>query len=146
MIEDLILPAALRAQIDDAAREACPRECCGLIEGLREGTCATAIALHPVRNMASDPDSFEIAPADHFRILRAARAHGRTVIGCYHSHPGGRPAPSPRDGDNPGADDFVWLIAALPTRANALGRVEFGGFAAARGAFRRLRLVEPALA
>src|SRR5581483_10195444 len=98
----------------------------------------------PVRNAAEAADRFAIAPADHFRILRAARANGGTIIGCYHSHPAGQPAPSPRDGDNPGADGFVWLIAALP--AHARNACELRAFAAQGGAFRGLRLVEPALA
>src|SRR5581483_2175638 len=87
VIEDLVLPARLRRAIESAARDAHPRECCGLIEGTREGARAIATVLHPVRNAAEAADRFAIAPADHFRILRAARANGGTIIGCYHSHP-----------------------------------------------------------
>lgn len=107
----LILTGVLREQIAREARVAFPRECCGLIEGnaLRIAT------LHPARNISKDDDRFEIDPADHFRSLRAARANGRNIIGCYHSHPNGRAEPSVRDGD--GEDGFLWVIAAVSGEA-----------------------------
>ena len=84
----LHLPPALAAQIEREAREAAPRECCGLIEGAHIDGVFKAAALHPARNIAEAADRFEIDPADHFRALHAARANERQIIGCYHSHPG----------------------------------------------------------
>jgi proteasome lid subunit RPN8/RPN11 len=111
MVTTLILPDALNAQICDEARIAFPRECCGLIEGVRTGDVVRAIALHSVHNVSPHADSFEIDPAAHLRLRRIARDAGRAIVGCYHSHPNGRPSPSPRDLS--GEMDFVWLIAAL---------------------------------
>ena len=109
----LILPEPLRAQITAEARAAFPRECCGLIEGgTRAGTIA-ALRLHPARNLAPEPDRFEIDPAAQFRLLRAARAAGTAIIGCYHSHPGGTAAPSARDRAGAAEEGSVWLIAAV---------------------------------
>jgi proteasome lid subunit RPN8/RPN11 len=112
----LLLPADLRARIEGETREAFPRECCGLIEGTREGGEALAIALHPARNIAARADRFEIAPDDHFAALKAARENGRGLIGCYHSHPGGKAAPSTTDLAGAGEEDFLWLIASLSAR------------------------------
>jgi len=112
VIGKLDLPPALRAQILRAAAEAEPRECCGLIEGVRRDGLATALALHPARNLSARADRFEIDPQDQFEALRAARARGREIIGCYHSHPGGRAAPSATDLAGAGEEDFLWLIAA----------------------------------
>lgn len=109
----LLLPMALRAGIEDKARAAFPRECCGLIEGIREGDLARALALHPGRNIAARADRFEIAPEDHFAALKAARTKGRALIGCYHSHPGGQTVPSATDKAGAGEEDFLWLIASL---------------------------------
>lgn len=109
----LALPMVLRAQIEAAARAAFPRECCGLIEGETEQGIVRAAMIHPARNVALRPDRFEIHPEDHFAALRAARARGRTVIGCYHSHPGGEPRPSATDRAGASEKDFLWLIAAL---------------------------------
>jgi proteasome lid subunit RPN8/RPN11 len=103
----------LRTQLAREARAAFPRECCGLIEGIRAGAVVRVAALHPARNLSGEADRFEIDPADHFRALHAARERGQAIVGCYHSHPNGRPEPSPRDGDGAGEHGFVWLIAVL---------------------------------
>jgi desampylase len=112
----LLLPADLRARIEGETREAFPRECCGLIEGTRQDGEARAIALYPARNIATRADRFEIAPEDHFAALKIARANGRDLIGCYHSHPGGKAAPSATDLAGAGEEDFLWLIASLSAR------------------------------
>jgi proteasome lid subunit RPN8/RPN11 len=110
-----VLPPALRAQLAEEARAAYPRECCGLIEGRG----LQVLALHPAGNLSAKPDRFEIDPADHVRIQRAARAAGTGIIGCYHSHPDGEPAPSDRDRDGASERDFVWLIAGAEGRIGA---------------------------
>ena len=104
------LPAALAAAIREEARRAIPRECCGLLEGVRGADSFTIHALHPARNLAGDPDRFEIDPQDHIAAARTAREKGTRIVGCYHSHPTGPPQLSARDGG--GEEDFIWLIAA----------------------------------
>src|ERR1700743_1622068 len=109
----LVLPPAHRAQLEDEASAAFPRECCGLIEGRRDGDTIHAIALYPARNLAVEADRFEIDPADHFRALHKARANGHEIVGCYHSHPNGVAEISARDREGAMDDGFVWLICAL---------------------------------
>ena len=106
-----ILPPELRARIEEEVQAALPRECCGLIEGIRSGNEWRAMQVHATRNLAKDEDRFEIDPAEQFALMRALRETPRDIIGCYHSHPNGRAEPSSSDGD--GEDGFVWLIAAL---------------------------------
>ena len=106
------LPAALAGQVHDQAAAAHPGECCGLIEGLREGAVFHAVALHPARNLAAEADRFDIDPRDHLAAAKAARANDHVIIGCYHSHPAGRAEPSARDLAGAGEEDFLWLIAA----------------------------------
>jgi proteasome lid subunit RPN8/RPN11 len=64
-------------------------------------------------NLAQDSDCFEVDPAAHIALLRKLRGTGREIIGCYHSHPNGRPEPSARDIAGAGETGFLWLIAAL---------------------------------
>jgi proteasome lid subunit RPN8/RPN11 len=116
MTAALALSQALRAQIQDEARAAFPRECCGLIEGRRDGDAIRAITLHPARNLSTDADRFEIDPADHFRALRTARANGHEIIGCYHSHPNGVADISERDREGATDDGFVWLICSITAK------------------------------
>ena len=107
----LRLPAMLAAQIAREAREASPRECCGLLEGAHIDGVFTTAALHPARNIAETVDRFEIDPADQFHALRAARANGQQIIGCYHSHPRGKSEPSDADRDGAAEEGFFWVIA-----------------------------------
>lgn len=104
----LILPAAFREALCDAARASPDREICGLLLG--EGLCVTAIL--PAANVAATPAiRFEIDPAILFAAHKAARAGGPAIIGCYHSHPDGRAEPSPRDAEA-AAPGSVWVIVA----------------------------------
>jgi proteasome lid subunit RPN8/RPN11 len=96
-----VLDAILAAAAADPHREVC-----GLLFGSRERIVAAAAAA----NVAAAPhDSFEIDPGALFAALRAERAGGPRMIGHYHSHPTGRPEPSPRDAAaaEPGR---LWLI------------------------------------
>ncbi|HEY5239503.1 MAG TPA: M67 family metallopeptidase [Rhizomicrobium sp.] len=138
MIASLVLPDELRVQLEREAREAFPRECCGLIEGAYKEGVAHATALHPTRNLSSDADRFEIDPAEQFRLMREAREHGTEIIGCYHSHPNGSAEPSPRDLEGAGEEDFLWLIAAL---TNASQPVALRAFVFQRPKFTSIPLV-----
>ena len=108
----VILPDGLRTQILREARGAAPRECCGLVEGLRDVENFRITALHPSRNLADGADRFDIDPRDQFAAYKTARAQGRAIIGCYHSHPNGRAQPSATDLAGAGEENFLWLIAA----------------------------------
>lgn len=107
----VILPDGLRTQILREAASAYPRECCGLIEGLREAENFRITALHPSRNLAEGADRFDIDPRDQFAAYKRARAQGHAIIGCYHSHPNGRTQPSATDLAGAAEDNFLWLIA-----------------------------------
>ena len=130
------LPDVLRRRMFEEARAAFPGECCGLLEGARaeQGDVFHVTALHPARNLSPTCDRFEIAPQDHIQALKAARANGRRLIGCYHSHPQGRARPSPADARGAGEEDFLWLIAAGE---------ELAAFVYRRGAFSDADLVAP---
>ena len=110
----IVIADDLRRAIENEASAANPRECCGLIEGVVEGSEYRATALHPSPNLAPRDDRFEIAPDVQFAALKAARANGHRIIGCYHSHPNGQAEPSRHDLAGAGEDGFVWLIASPP--------------------------------
>jgi len=106
------LAPGVAAAIGAEARAALPRECCGLLEGQKDGDTWHIGAIHRAPNLACAPDRFEIDPAAHFAARRAARQRHAAIVGCYHSHPGGQAQPSATDLAGAGAEDFLWLIAA----------------------------------
>lgn len=137
MLRQIILPQELRNQIEREARAAMPGECCGLIEGSRRFDAVVADAVHPAKNLANRRDRFEIDPADHFRLLHAARGAKHEIFGCYHSHPNGAPHPSGFDAENAESEDFIWLVAAVTREDFGLGAFVF-----ANGSFRRVSMLQ----
>jgi proteasome lid subunit RPN8/RPN11 len=135
----VVLAPADRARIENETRAALPRECCGLIEGRRNGGDISVYAVHAVRNAAAGAERFEIDSAEHIRLLRAARVRGNDIVGCYHSHPGAQAEPSPRDRVGAAEDGFLWLIAGSDT-----GAVELRGYLFQGGEFTAVDLVETA--
>lgn len=103
-----ISSAALH-QIVAAAAASPQAEICGLLFGEPDRIDRA----EPCANVAATPaDSFEIDPAALLAAYRAMRKGGPRLAGCYHSHPVGRAAPSPRDAEAAAPDGWLWLIAA----------------------------------
>ena len=125
----LELPETLAAAIIAAARRAYPQEACGLIEGIDTDDGWRAIAVHETRNLDEDASRrFLIDPQAHFALLRGLRGTERRIIGCFHSHPGGRAEPSTTDGVNACETGFLYVIAAgAPDEGFALGAFVFMG-------------------
>jgi proteasome lid subunit RPN8/RPN11 len=112
----------------DPAREVC---------GLLFGSPAAIEGATPASNVAPDPARhFEIAPDALIAAHRAARGGGATVIGHYHSHPGGLAEPSMTDAAAARADGMLWLIVA-----SGDARLWRAGEDGLHGRFRRERLV-----
>jgi len=108
----LHLPANQAARLLGAASTSFPNECCGLIEGSRADDGWRVAQLHEMPNIADDPArNFLIDPQPQITLLRRLRGTGRTVIGCFHSHPRSRAEPSTTDLERAVDNDFVWLIA-----------------------------------
>ncbi|WRK97363.1 M67 family metallopeptidase [Altererythrobacter sp. H2] len=106
---ELEVSSAVLGRLRAEAAAAHPHECCGLLLG--EGLAVTR--LEPARNVHPQPDRhFEIDPRALIDAFRAGRAGGPQVLGYYHSHPVGAPAPSPTDRAEAAHDGRVWAIIA----------------------------------
>jgi proteasome lid subunit RPN8/RPN11 len=108
----LVLPADLVRRLRAWAEAARPRETCGLLFGVRAGDVADAV---PLANLAPEPDRFDLDPAGFVRADAAARERGLRVVGVWHSHPAGPPAPSAHDlaGARRGERGWSHLIVSL---------------------------------
>lgn len=66
----------------------------------------------PARNVSQDPLGFLIDPLDVVRAREEAESSGLEILGIYHSHPSGRPEPSPRDVEAMVLWPLVWVIGS----------------------------------
>jgi proteasome lid subunit RPN8/RPN11 len=89
------------------AREAYPREACGLLV-IRKGREAYLRC----RNIAVGTDQFVMHPQDYF----AADAQGQ-IVAVVHSHPGMAPTPSQADRVACEASGLPWYIVGVPSEA-----------------------------
>ncbi len=106
---EIVLTSEVHAALIAAARAAHPLEACGILlgEGTRIAAAVSARNIHP-----SPHTHFEIDPAALIAAHRAARAGGHQVLGYYHSHPHGAPAPSATDRACASGDGRIWAIIA----------------------------------
>ena len=91
------------------ARNALPREACGLLLG----NGAQIEEVRVCRNVHPQPEThFEIDPQALIDAHRAARSGGPQVLGYFHSHPVGLPEPSATDRACAAGDGRIWAIVA----------------------------------
>jgi len=104
----LLIAKTLIEQMRRAAVEALPNECCGLLVG-RRAPVAVVTRVVPAANVHDDPARFfTVDPAAQFKLLRDLG--DERLLGVYHSHPEGPPAPSPRDLAEANDPDLIWLV------------------------------------
>ncbi len=99
------------ATLIEEARRTGEMECCGLLLG--EGDPARIAGALPTANVHPEPARhFEIDPVALIQAYRNEREGGPTLVGFYHSHPGGHPRPSANDCEHAGGDGRIWAIIA----------------------------------
>jgi proteasome lid subunit RPN8/RPN11 len=136
VIPEVGLRAAALESVVEHAREAFPRECCGLLLG-RRGDIADVF---PARNIADEPERrFLINPEDHFAGRRAARTRGLDVVGFYHSHPRSPAEPSERDRAEFTYAGHLYLIVSVRAEPAEVGLFQYDA-----GNFQRLSFVRVA--
>lgn len=108
------LSHALRERIAGWARDAHPREACGLLIGSRHGAVTTVTEVTNARNIerARPGERYTVHPEDHLAAQLRAQANGLEVVGAWHSHPNGSASFSATDvaGAEPG---WTYVVVAL---------------------------------
>lgn len=121
----------IRGAIIAAARQAAPRECCGLLIGHDEEVLSTV----PVPNRARGAARYRVDPRMHLewqRLLRETTPR-LEVVGAYHSHPAGPARPSARDVAEAHDPRWIHVIVGLGGRGRRVG-----AFRIAEGTIERL--------
>ena len=86
-----------------------PAEGCGFLAG-RAGQISL---VYPIDNTKNSPTAYRMDPRQQVEALLAIEDAGLTLLGIYHSHPGGAAVLSPEDLDQAAFYDVVYLVAAL---------------------------------
>ena len=108
------VPRATLRAIEVAAEAAWPRECCGLLVGVRAGGTVEITRAAPSPNRSPSPNvAFEIDPEVWLKLTRTLGDGPEAVVGLYHSHPGGPAEPSLRDIAAAWGPDLIWIISAV---------------------------------
>ena len=100
MILPLVLPQALRRQIEAEGSAAYPNECCGILVGRDVDGRRLVERLVEGRNVFEADEQyhrFSIDPRQQMKAEREAEAEGKVVLGFYHSHPDHPARPSEYD-------------------------------------------------
>lgn len=110
----LTVAVAAYEDIIEHASTTLPREACGVLAGSRDEERSHVESAHPTRNAADNPRvSYRIDPRAQLAMMDAIETAGREVVGFYHSHPVGPPAPSTRDLEEAAWEDHHYLIVSM---------------------------------
>lgn len=114
-----LTPAQLKT-IEDHARAAYPKECCGLLTGERGGRRKedplTVRQVVESDNMADGDrlhDRFEVDPKVIFNLMREIEHAPESIVGHYHSHPDHPAEPSQTDRAQAYDPSLFWLITSV---------------------------------
>jgi proteasome lid subunit RPN8/RPN11 len=115
----VVIPEAIRAELEAHARAEEPNEACGLL-ALRDGVAERYI---PARNAAASPYRFELETEPENWFLE----DGGYELAVFHSHVSSPPRPSRTDVENIGLwQDRPYLILSLGTEELAAWRIADG--------------------
>jgi proteasome lid subunit RPN8/RPN11 len=128
----LLLPAAVRAELDALVIRGYPYETCGLVIGRQEPVGVQICRVVQARNLNVEraADRYLLDPEDFLVADREARAEGLEIVGIWHSHPD-HPA-RPSETDRQGAwEGWSYVIVAVTRNGVAdlrSWRLEGGAF------------------
>lgn len=122
--QNVILPIAVRQAIRAHALRDRPRECCGLLIGRRRAI-VTSI---PMRNVARGVTRYRIDDREHIALRRTLRFFEPPleIVGVYHSHPDGPPAPSASDIADSFYPEWAYVVVGLGGEAPQLRAYQIG--------------------
>ncbi len=119
-----LAPADLAA-IRRHCRAAAPAEACGLLVGRGNGVLSVRRIVPAPNLLAATAGRFELDPAVRLAVEKACRDGPDRILGHWHSHPGGRPAPSATDLSMAWEPTLAWLILAIASDGQVSERAWF---------------------
>lgn len=138
-IQQLQLAPDIGRQLKEQALQALPEECCGILAGHLAGGRMHIRQLVRLVNVAQQERmaNFAVADADLIKAARLLRQQGLELLGFYHSHPFGLPAPSRKDvASCSGWDGYSHIIVATDGR----DRTQIAAFITQRPMWKRIQI------
>ncbi|MFP8891132.1 Mov34/MPN/PAD-1 family protein [Natrialbaceae archaeon A-CW2] len=119
----LVVPDSIREALVEAARDASPEECCGVLGGAFDPKHSRVTSWYPAANAAEEPrERYLIDPTVQLDIFETLEARGEEIVGFYHSHPRGPPVPSQTDVDAAAWPDRSYVIVVGPFEYEGAGK------------------------
>ena len=116
----MVVPAAIRSELEHHARAEAPNEACGLI-AFRDGVARRYL---PGENLAASPYRFELKPADPLDYYLEDEGF---ELGVFHSHLSAPARPSRTDVESFGLwEGKPYLVLSLGTGELAAYRIAAG--------------------
>lgn len=111
----VLVSRALLREMEAAAEEAYPEECCGLLVGRpAAGGGIELVRRAASANLSPAPlSAFEIDPKLWLDLRRELAGGEEALVGLHHSHPDGPAAPSARDLAAAWEEGMLWLVTAV---------------------------------
>lgn len=108
-----------RATMTSHAEREFPRECCGVLVGVRDERVVRVERVVPADNItAGDPrSSYQIDWRTLILARRELRGGPSCIVGFYHSHPNGLDSPSKRDAKTAWGDRVYMIVPVANGRA-----------------------------
>lgn len=98
MMLPITMPLHALRRIRELSVAAWPHEACGLLLGQPAGSGGRVLHALVMKNFHDQPArGYTIDAEDYLDAERTAQLRGQTVLGVWHSHPHGDPAPSDTD-------------------------------------------------
>ena len=87
------IPADIREAMISHAKQALPKEACGLLAG-RDGRVEH---FYPMRNADESPVTYRLDPTEQLRVFNELEDKGWELLGIFHSHTHSQAYPSETD-------------------------------------------------
>ncbi|MDQ2051105.1 desampylase [Natronolimnohabitans sp. A-GB9] len=112
---ELVVPAEIRDEILERARDGHPEEICGVFGGTYDAEGRSRVrSQYPAENVAERLRTrYRIDPEEQLAIFERLEDRGEEIVGFYHSHPQGPPRPSETDAARATWPDRSYLIVSL---------------------------------
>jgi proteasome lid subunit RPN8/RPN11 len=99
-----------RARLRRVLEAALPRECCGVLLGVKEQHGITVHSVVSTLNVATLIGGFTIPDEEIRRARLVASRRGQSIVAVFHSHPGGPTLLSEADQEAISYSEWPWVI------------------------------------